>query len=87
MAIKVNWKVISSKTKITKEKIKETISFIWEEVWWIWDKPEYKLYEGIIKENPIDDKIKVLVGKVIMEVNIYKLRWNKRLWLMNMTHG
>lgn len=44
MALKLDWKIVSSKIKITKIKEKENI-FKERKVWWIWPPPFFSLFE------------------------------------------
>lgn len=58
MAIKINWKIVSSKTKKTTEVNKKIISVVWKEVWWI-DWKDLDLYNWtIIEEFEITYKVK-----------------------------
>lgn len=48
MALKIDWKIVSSKLKMNTIKEKEII-FKERKVWWIWPPPFFSLYEWIEK--------------------------------------
>ena len=58
MAIKIDWKIVSDKQrkKVKKpNKKKISTSYLWKDVWWIWDKWDwFPLYEWTVTEEVAD---------------------------------